>query len=107
IATLGAERARVEDEMRLADREISLEVWELHRTLSQRRAEARVWSEDVVPAAEQNLSLLTEGWRAGKFDLFRVVQGAREAGEAKRKQLEVLAALWQAAIDLDRATGVK
>ncbi|HVU01596.1 MAG TPA: TolC family protein [Polyangiaceae bacterium] len=105
IATLSAEKARIEDERRIADREVTLEVVRLHRALAQRRDEARVFAEDVVPAAEENLSLVTDGWHAGKFDLFRVVQAAREAGEARRRQLEVMAALWQVAIDLDRATG--
>ena len=77
----------------------------MHRGLLQRREEARVWAEEVVPATEQNLALVTEGFKAGKFDLFRVVQAARDAAEAQRKQLEVLSALWQVAIDLDRATG--
>jgi outer membrane protein TolC len=58
-----------------------------------------------VPAAERARDLLTQGWQAGKFDLFRVIQVSREAGEARRHQIEALGNLWQAAIELDRATG--
>jgi cobalt-zinc-cadmium efflux system outer membrane protein len=105
IAVTSAERARVEDELRIAESEIDTEIVRMHRTLSQRREEARVWAEQVVPAAEENLALVTEGFRAGKFDLFRVVQAARDAADARKKQLEVIGALWQVAIDLDRATG--
>ena len=45
------------------------------------------------------------GWLGGKLDLFRVVQVAREAADARRRQLEVLGDLWRARIELDRATG--
>jgi cobalt-zinc-cadmium efflux system outer membrane protein len=105
IATVNAERERLENEIKLTEREIDAEVVRMHRGLSQRREEARVWAEEIVPATDQNLALVTEGFRAGKFDLFRVVQAARDAAEARKKQLEVLSSLWQVAIDLDRATG--
>jgi cobalt-zinc-cadmium efflux system outer membrane protein len=105
IAVATAERTRVDDERRIAVDEIDAEIVRMHRGLSQRREEARIWAEQVVPAAEQNLVLVTEGFRAGKFDLFRVVQAARDAADARRKQLEVIGALWQTAIDLDRAAG--
>jgi outer membrane protein TolC len=77
----------------------------MHRSLSRRREEAKVWTEEVLPATEQNMALVSEGFRAGKFDLFRVVQAARDAADARRRGLEVLSSLWQVAIDLDRATG--
>jgi hypothetical protein len=32
---------------------------------------------DVLPAAEAAVTLMTEGWRAGKFDLFRLLQTSR------------------------------
>ena len=105
VATVNAERERVEGEIKITLSEIDAEVVRMHRGLSQRREEARVWAEEVVPAADQNLALVSEGFRAGKFDLFRVVQAARDAADAKRRQLEVLASLWRVAIDLDRATG--
>jgi len=51
------------------------------------------------------VELVTQGWRVGKFDLFRVVQVSREAGEARRKELEVLGTLWESSIELGRAVG--
>ena len=107
VATVNAERDRLENEIKITEREIDAEVVRTHRGLLQRREEARVWAEEVVPATDANLALVTEGFQAGKFDLFRVVQAARDAAEAQRKQLEVLSALWQVAIDLDRATGAQ
>ena len=67
--------------------------------------QAKVLETRVAPAAEANASLLTEGWRAGKFDLFRVIQASRDVGDARRAELEALRDFWQAVIALDRATG--
>jgi outer membrane protein TolC len=47
----------------------------------------------------------TDGWRAGKFDLFRVIQASRDVGEARRAQLAAIEDFWQAVVELDRATG--
>jgi outer membrane protein TolC len=105
LALVKAERQRVAEEQRVVTREIEGEVTRMFRGLLLRREEARLFTEEVVPAAEANLALVTEGFRAGKFDVFRVVQVARDAADARRRQLEVLASLWQVAIDLGRATG--
>jgi outer membrane protein, heavy metal efflux system len=105
LAQARAERRRLEDEDRLLVREIELEVSSALRTLETRQAEATLWSERVVPAAEANVELVRQGWLGGKFDLFRVVQVTREAADARRRQLEVLGDLWRARIELDRATG--
>jgi outer membrane protein TolC len=75
------------------------------RTLQTRQAEAKLWSERIVPSAEANVELVRQGWLGGKLDLFRVVQVAREAADARRRELEVIGDLWRARIELDRATG--
>ena len=105
LALVRAERDLVDGERELIDRTITVEVERALRTTVARRAEAELWEREVVPAAEATVELVQQGWRAGKFDLFRVIQASREAGEARRRQLEVLGALWQASIELDRATG--
>jgi cobalt-zinc-cadmium efflux system outer membrane protein len=105
IATANAERERLDSEIKITLSEIDSEVTRMHRSLSRRREEAKVWTEEVLPATEQNLALVSEGFRAGKFDLFRVVQATRDAADARRRGLQVLSSLWQVAIDLDRATG--
>jgi outer membrane protein TolC len=60
---------------------------------------------EVLPAADAAVSLMTEGWRAGKFDLFRLLQTSRDASEARRLYLETLGLLWESSIALDRAVG--
>lgn len=106
IAVARAERARADEELGILSSEIALEVAGAVRATRTHSEEARLWSATVLPAAENNVELVTQGWRAGKFDIFRVVQVAREAGEARRRQLEVLGALWNAAIALERAVGI-
>jgi outer membrane protein, heavy metal efflux system len=105
LAITRAEMARNEEEKGLLERGVAVEVANLYRAVFARTQEADLWERDVVPAAEANVDLINQGWRAGKFDMFRVVQASREAGEARRKQLEVMGALWHATIELDRATG--
>ena len=105
LAQARAERRRLEDEDRLLVREIEREVASALRTVEARQAESTLWSERIVPSAEANVELVRAGWLGGKLDLFRVVQVAREAADARRRQLEVLGDLWRARIALDRATG--
>jgi outer membrane protein TolC len=106
IAIARAEKAQTEEELGIAASQIAIEVAGALRATRTHAEEARLWAASVIPAAESNVELVTQGWRAGKFDIFRVVQVAREAGEARRRQLEVVGALWNAAIALERAAGI-
>ena len=105
LAVARADRARFEDERGLVARQVALEVDRAHRGVRARHEQVRIQEREVLPAAERARDLLTQGWQAGKFDLFRVIQASREAGEARRHQIEALGQLWQATIELDRATG--
>ena len=105
LARAHAERRRLEAEDSLLVREIEQQVAAALHTLEARQAEEALWSERIVPSAEANVELVRAGWLGGKLDLFRVVQVAREAADARRRQLEVLGDLWRARIELDRATG--
>jgi cobalt-zinc-cadmium efflux system outer membrane protein len=104
-ATNRAERQLVSVEAAVTEREIDAEVERALRTVMTESEIVRTWESLVLPAAESAVELITEGWRAGKFDLFRVVQASREAGEARRGHLESLGNLWQASIGLARAVG--
>ncbi len=105
LAAVRAERGRTDEEIAIAQHEIAAEVARLHRTSLARREEVAWWTDRIVPAANANVELVTQGWRVGKFDLFRVIQISREAGEARRKELEVLGTLWESTIELGRAVG--
>jgi cobalt-zinc-cadmium efflux system outer membrane protein len=104
-ALVAASKDRVAQEQALVDREIALQVEHAYQRVISTYEQAKVLETRVAPAAETGVNLLTDGWRAGKFDLFRVIQASREAGEAYRAQLEAVRDFWEAIIDLDRATG--
>ena len=88
-------------------RAVELEVAHLYRAVAAHRLQSTLWSSQIVPAATATVELVRQGWTAGKFDIFRVVQVTREAEEAKKRELETLGALWDATIALDRATGAR
>jgi len=105
LAVARANRARLDTETEAAEREIDAEVATAYHGLEANQQIVDTLEHEVLPAAEAAVELTTQGWRAGKFDLFRVIQASREASDARRNQLESLGALWQAAIAVDRATG--
>jgi cobalt-zinc-cadmium efflux system outer membrane protein len=105
IALARAEQSRLDVERTLGAREIALEVDRALRAATTRRAQVAVNDTAILPAADHALDLLTQGWRAGKFDLFRIIQASRESGDAHRRALEDLGRLWEARIELDRAMG--
>lgn len=105
LSVARATRARLDTETAIAEREIDAEVATAYHSLSANLQIVDTLEHEVLPAAETAVDLITQGWRAGKFDLFRVIQASREASDARRNQLESLGALWQAAIAVDRATG--
>jgi cobalt-zinc-cadmium efflux system outer membrane protein len=105
IALARAEQSRIDVERAVSLREVTSEVDRALRAAVTRREQVRLDQTEVVPAAEAALDLLTQGWRAGKFDLFRIIQATRETGDAHRRALEDLGRLWEARIELDRATG--
>lgn len=106
LALARAERDRLTEEQTLAAREIAAEVERAQRGVSLHGELVKSIAGEMLPAAESAADLVTQGWRAGKFDLFRVIQASREAAEARRSYLQALGALWTAAISLDRAVGL-
>jgi cobalt-zinc-cadmium efflux system outer membrane protein len=105
IALARADRLRVNEERSLVERDVALEVERAFNAERSHRELVDLLARDVLPAAEATITLMTEGWRAGKFDLFRLIQTSRDASEAKRLYLETLGLLWDSAIELDRAVG--
>jgi outer membrane protein, heavy metal efflux system len=105
LALARAERYRVEEERMLVERDVALEVERAFQIEGAQREMAQLLDHEVLPAAEAAVTLMTEGWRAGKFDLFRLLQTSRDASEARRLYLETLGLLWESSIELDRAVG--
>ncbi|HEY7373141.1 MAG TPA: TolC family protein [Polyangia bacterium] len=105
LAVARADRSRVLDERTLVARDVALEVERAFQAEGAQREMSLLMDREVLPAADAAVSLMTEGWRAGKFDLFRLLQTSRDASEARRLYLETLGLLWESSIALDRAVG--
>jgi outer membrane protein TolC len=99
--SLETERSRYELQQRRIAREIR-GAWDAHE---RRRAEYSVLSDAGLPAAERSFELAEAGWRAGRFDWFRVALAARDLVDLRGARIEALAALWTQRIVLARAQG--
>ena len=98
---LETERTRFE----LSDRRIAREIraaWDAH---ARRLSEYSVLSQSALPAAERTFELAEAGWRAGRFDWFRVALAARDLVELRGARIVALSALWTQRIVLARAMG--
>jgi outer membrane protein TolC len=105
IALAEAARRRTDDERELVALDVAAQVERAFQTEAAAREMSEVFDREVLPAATSAISLMTEGWQAGKFDLFRLLRTSRDASDAQRLYLETLGKLWNASIDLDRAVG--
>ena len=105
LAVARADRTRVLEERTLVERDVALEVERAFQSELAQREMTQLLDREVLPAADAAVTLMTEGWRAGKFDLFRLLQTSRDASEARRLYLETLGLLWESSIALDRAVG--
>jgi outer membrane protein TolC len=76
-----------------------------HAAYELRFGELEVLSREGIPAAEERLKLVEEGWRAGRFDVFRLVAAAQDLARLRSMRLDVLQRLWQERLVLERLTG--
>jgi outer membrane protein TolC len=86
-------------------RRIARDVTGAFNALERRRAEFEVLTQAALPAAERSFELAEAGWRAGRFDWFRVALAARDLIELRAQRVAALAALWTQRIALARARG--
>lgn len=105
VAIARAEQHRGDVDLLLLDRLVADEVTLAYRSVETRRQEVEEYQRTLVPSLEKQLELVTDGWRAGKFDLFRVMAASRDLRDARRAHLQLLGSLWQAVVELDRAAG--
>jgi cobalt-zinc-cadmium efflux system outer membrane protein len=100
-AEIGAEQERLDLEMRRIARDVAA----ARTAYEGRRAELKVLDETALPAAQRTLELVEAGWRAGRFDLFRVTTAARDITRLRSRRLDAIEAAWLERIALFRAVG--
>lgn len=100
-AELGAEMERHELELRRIARDVTA----ARTAYEGRRAEIKLLDETALPAAQRTLELVEAGWRAGRFDLFRVTTAARDVARLRSRRLDAIEAAWLERIALYRSVG--
>jgi cobalt-zinc-cadmium efflux system outer membrane protein len=100
-AEMGAEQERLGLEMRRIARDVTA----TRTAYEGRRAELKVLDETALPAAQRTLELVDAGWRAGRFDLFRVTTAARDITRLRSRRLDAIEGAWLERIALYRAVG--
>lgn len=105
IAELEAARRALTVERAVVERSVAVEVERAWQAVDLLGKELRVLEDELIPAAAAALRLLDEGWRAGKFDLFRVIAASRELWESRQERIAVAGRLAAAAVELERASG--
>ncbi|HET8937522.1 MAG TPA: TolC family protein [Polyangiales bacterium] len=98
---LETEEARLALKQRRISRDIR-RAWDAH---ARRISEYSLLTDAALPAAERSFDLAEGGWRAGRFDWFRVAVAARNLMEVRAARIDALAALWSARVLLARARG--
>lgn len=85
--------------------EIAREVETALSRVQSAKSAVEVFGADVQGALEENASLLTESYRAGKIDFIQLVVLRQQVVETRLLQLAARAEWRRAHIELDRATG--
>lgn len=77
-----------------------------HRTAHEAaRAELHVLVTSGIPNAAERLRLVEEGWRAGRFDVFKVTTAANDLVRLKATRVDVLKRIWTQRLELERLIG--
>lgn len=86
-------------------KKIDLEL--VHRRLAHEEARAQLeeLGRDGIPVAERRLQLVEEGWKAGRFDVFRVTSAADDLLRLKALRIDVLQRIWRERLTLERLIG--
>lgn len=100
-----AQRTQAEQLLAASEREIALGVRTALLRLRAAEDVAQSFAGDVLKAMDENLALISEGYRAGKIDLFQLLLIRRDTLEARRGYIESLEELRIAEAELARATG--
>ncbi len=106
LAMVAADRQRQQIALEATEQAAARDLWLACDMVQRRREEIDLYEQTVLPATERTRDLVFDGWRAGKFDIFRVLAAERDLVNSRVNYLEGLAQLWGAETEIDRALGV-
>lgn len=95
------EKARLKAQLRRVAREVAL----ARHSYEARRQQVMLLTDHALPQARRTQALIEEGWRAGRFDIFRLTGAARDTLRLEREHLETLSAAWADWVELQRTSG--
>ena len=104
-AVVAAERETELDRYDFTTSRLDLALRAIHGAYESNREELTVLTRDGVPAAEEHLRLVETGWRAGRFDIFRLTTAAQTLVRMKAARVGALERIWQQRMLLERWTG--
>ncbi len=104
-AVVAAERETELDRYDFTAGRLDLALRAIHGAYESHREELTVLTRDGVPAAEEHLRLVETGWRAGRFDIFRLTTAAQTLVRMKAARVGALERIWQQRLLLERWTG--
>jgi outer membrane protein, heavy metal efflux system len=84
---------------------VKRDIQQAHALFAIRAKQFQLLQSDSLQAAERNERLVAEGWRSGRFDVFRYILATRELLRIKRQIAEAQGAAWQQWIELQRVSG--
>lgn len=105
LAEVAAQQGTGNERRAIVERQIVREVTNARAAYVARLAELAIVVDNVVPQAQRTLALVEIGWRAGRFDVFRVTSAARDLSRAKGLALAALEASFVDGIALQKAVG--
>jgi cobalt-zinc-cadmium efflux system outer membrane protein len=101
-------QAEARTELEVAElllRRIDLELVHRRSAHESARTELAVLVDEGIPIAERRLALVEEGWRSGRFDVFKVTTAAGNVVRLKALRIDVLQRLWRERLALERLVG--
>lgn len=100
-AQLSTDRMRLE----LTSQRLLRELEARRAACEARQREAEMLGALAIPEARKALALVEAGWRAGKFDVFRVNAAARDVVRLGQARIDVLGAAWREHVAMQRLAG--
>ena len=99
-AQMNTDRLRVD----LTRQRLAREIEARRAACEARKREADLLGTAALPQARKALQLVEGGWRAGKFDIFRVTAAARDVVRLTQGRIDVLEAAWKEHVAIQRLT---
>jgi outer membrane protein, heavy metal efflux system len=95
------QRTRLEAELRRLRRDVA----SAHASYSSRLQQLQVLSSTALPYAINSKELVEQGWRSGRFDVFRLTAALREVLRLQKARLDTLLDAWADFAQLELASG--